>query len=60
MEYKHIGNVSEVVKRCSCHLYRKIVAEYEKTVAQMIGELLPPSGHCLHRRLNLLQIYFTF
>lgn len=48
MEYKHIVNVFEVVKRCSCHLYRKIVAEYEKTVAQMIGELVPPSGHCLY------------
>lgn len=60
MEYKHVGNVSEVVKRCSCHLYRKIVAEYEKTVAQMIGELVPPSGHYLHRWFDLLQIYFRF
>lgn len=28
-----------------CFLFdRKIVAEYEKTVAQMIGKLLPPAG----------------
>lgn len=48
-EYKNILNVSEVV--CfSCHPYRKIVAEYEKTVAQMIGELVPSSGHSLQRR----------
>lgn len=27
---------------------RKIVAEYERTVAQMIGELAPPAGSMLY------------
>lgn len=36
-----------VIKRYACPPHRKIVAEYEKTVAQMIGELAPPSGCCL-------------
>lgn len=51
-EYANIGNVSEVVKQYSCP-HRKIVAEYEKTVAQMIGELVPPSGHRLLGKLEL-------
>lgn len=45
-----------------CHPHRKIVAEYEKTVAQMIGELVPPSGHrvgdCIDLRFaNFEQIH---
>lgn len=47
------GYVSEVMKQYSCPPHRKIVAEYEKTVAQMIGELVPPSGHRLLWRLEL-------
>lgn len=44
-EYVNIGNVSELMKLYFCPPHRKIVAEYEKTVAQMIGELVPSSGH---------------
>lgn len=54
-EYVNIGNVSELVKQYSCPPHRKIVAEYEATVAQMIGELAPSSGHTsvLHGSLPL-------
>lgn len=58
--YANIGNVSQVMKQYSCPPHRKIVAEYEKTVAQMIGELVPPSGHCLRWRLELLKISTDF
>lgn len=59
-EYANIGNVSEVMKQCSCPPHRKIVAEYEKTVAQMIGELVPSSGHHLRGQLELLKISTNF
>lgn len=34
---------------------RKIVAEYEKTVAQMIGELVPPGGSMLYICLSFFR-----
>lgn len=53
-QYTNAENVSEAVNQCCCHPHRKIVAEYEKTVAQMIGELVSPSGHS-HAWMNTFQ-----
>lgn len=55
-ECTNIVTVSELLKLCPCHPHRKIVAEYEKTVAQMIGELVPPSGHRPRGRFHRLEI----